>query len=480
MSQNRLRITLLDVGSEKYGDCILCEFGDVSVLIDGAHPGDVDGSPGHFSIPAQIGYLLNEIASPYDITLLIITHPHNDHIGCLPALVRDGVIRAKWALVADPRFRWGPDGFSASSHPLANDERARTLMSALQEENRADDTRERLELFFNQAGSLEFNYRRMLADLEEQGTTVIRHGVDDSSGLVADLGAEGVRLEIIGPARDHLDECRRLLAENETDALAMMSNVFGFGAQPDLVDRYRDLASGPGAFFAVPANKGAINLQSIVTLFEYEGRKVLSAGDFQFAMPEVNSELLRDSVRRIRDRIRAEAPFYYYKLSHHASYNGFSEEIFDEIRGTNHLGVVGGSDDDHHPHKDVLKVLKAHEEEVTWVRTDRNGQSSVSFGNGSTKIHVSKGSVNDATPNSPGIDVATEPHMLPTEPATSLHKTVSASTIVGGQNLELTAKIPNQAMRVTWTVDVRPGLPTGAGAGKDESFDTGVVDYVEK
>ncbi|MDI3288205.1 hypothetical protein [Polyangium sp. 15x6] len=39
-AQNPFTITLLDVGAEQYGDAVLCRFGGISVLIDGAHPGD--------------------------------------------------------------------------------------------------------------------------------------------------------------------------------------------------------------------------------------------------------------------------------------------------------------------------------------------------------------------------------------------------------------------------------------------------------
>lgn len=41
------KIHLLDVGRYEYGDAVLCRFGNRTVLIDGAHPGDYDGMPGH-------------------------------------------------------------------------------------------------------------------------------------------------------------------------------------------------------------------------------------------------------------------------------------------------------------------------------------------------------------------------------------------------------------------------------------------------
>jgi subtilisin family serine protease len=337
---------------------------------------------------------------------------------------------------------------------MASDERARILVNALQEENRADDSAEQLEGFFSQVGQLETKYKNMLKELQKQGTTVIRHTVNDPSDLIADFESRGVRLRIIGPSRKHLDECRRLLKDTEGDSFSMMSNLFGFGEEPSLVDTYRKLANGPGAFFAASFNKGAINLQSIITLFEYNSQKVLLAGDFQFALPEVSSNLLKESVRAIREEISAEAPFYYYKLSHHASYNGFSEDIFQEIRGTEHLGINGGTDDRSHPDKDVLKVLKSHRNEVKWVRTDQNGQSSISLEDGQTDIHVSRGKVNDWQPNTGGGGMGFsmgEPRV-----GTTQRPAMSRTQTGGGEFVEVTTKVPHQSTRVKITIDVEP------------------------
>src|SRR5436309_1219047 len=86
-SADGVSITLLDVGGTMYGDCILCQFGEVSVLVDGAHPQDVSGSEAHASIPDQIAKILGQQKPPYTVSLLIVTHPHEDHVGCLPELV---------------------------------------------------------------------------------------------------------------------------------------------------------------------------------------------------------------------------------------------------------------------------------------------------------------------------------------------------------------------------------------------------------
>jgi hypothetical protein len=44
-------VDLLDVGEDKYGECALCGFGAITVLIDGGHAGDVRGRGDYPSIP---------------------------------------------------------------------------------------------------------------------------------------------------------------------------------------------------------------------------------------------------------------------------------------------------------------------------------------------------------------------------------------------------------------------------------------------
>jgi len=86
-----LKIELLDVGTEKYGDCLVCELGDRRILIDGAHPGDYKTRGDRPSIPTQLKEIFKS-AAPYKFDLLVVTHCHSDHIGCLPTLVSQGPI----------------------------------------------------------------------------------------------------------------------------------------------------------------------------------------------------------------------------------------------------------------------------------------------------------------------------------------------------------------------------------------------------
>lgn len=100
------KVWLLDVGPDEYGDAVLCKFGNKTILIDGAHPADAEGKGGHPSIPDQLGKLLDQ-EPPYRVSLLIVSHAHQDHIGCLPKLVQDDLLRPDWALIVDPELGWG-------------------------------------------------------------------------------------------------------------------------------------------------------------------------------------------------------------------------------------------------------------------------------------------------------------------------------------------------------------------------------------
>src|SRR4051812_41872769 len=97
-------IHLLDVGTEDYGDSLLVVSKGRRVLIDGGHRSDFQGSPGHPSIPEQLWAVTGEERPTID--LLVATHTHLDHIGCLPELVTN-TIDVEWALLADPDLGWG-------------------------------------------------------------------------------------------------------------------------------------------------------------------------------------------------------------------------------------------------------------------------------------------------------------------------------------------------------------------------------------
>src|SRR5687767_8508447 len=142
MSVGEFKVHMLDVGYQEYGDCILCEIGPTRILIDGSHPGDESPSRGFPSIPNQLEQLYGHPA-PFDLSLLVITHAHRDHYGCLPQLVADGTLRTEWALLADPDLGWGrlgTDPHDETGVLRSLSPPVRRIVAALREESPSPDT----------------------------------------------------------------------------------------------------------------------------------------------------------------------------------------------------------------------------------------------------------------------------------------------------------------------------------------------------
>lgn len=452
------KVHLLDVGPDEYGDAVLCQFGDKTVLIDGAHPGDDRGKDGHPSIPDQIGELLGQ-QPPYRVSLIIVSHAHQDHIGCLPALVKNDLIRADWALVVDPRLGWGrAEGEDRDS--AITDERVRILAAALREEIRSDKTDdETLERFLADAVTLEDRYKTMLETLDSRGTKIVRYGRDSTTALRSAFADVGLR--IIGPTRPHMLECAELINQLSHDAISRASDAFRLDAGASAVDAYRRIAEAGADALDVSRPGPAVNLQSIVTRFLYRGHKFLFAGDMQFEKPEVNNDFLEQGVRQLRQKIKQEAPYNLVKISHHASHNAFSENILLELGETALYGVCAGKFSKHHPSASVLKVLNKYREEITWARTDRNGLVTITFKDGGVvEVEPTAGELNNPQPNSVDVPVvgggALPPLGAPGEVLAGTPMTHAGET-AAGETVEVTTRIPHVATRVTITVDVQPG-----------------------
>src|SRR5262249_23244720 len=158
----------------KYGECILVSFGAINVLIDGSHEKDFAGRDGYISIPDQLRSIFKS-DPPFDINLLVVTHGHADHVGCLPALIDANIIRCRWALVTDPKLGFGRPlpRFGRSSDLMSP--RRRVLAAALREEDASDLSDPELQEFLDAAATVEERYTNMLAALREKETRVIRY-----------------------------------------------------------------------------------------------------------------------------------------------------------------------------------------------------------------------------------------------------------------------------------------------------------------
>ncbi|MDC3958811.1 glycoside hydrolase family 19 protein [Polyangium jinanense] len=416
-AQNPFTITLLDVGAEQYGDAVLCRFGTVSVLIDGAHPGNARRKGGHLAIQEQLRPLLPTRGDASQVTLLLISHAHQDHIGCLPRLVRDGHLVAEWALVPDPDLAWGSTtretGTEASKAALR-------IAEALREEPLEGESPAEESAFIESAQSLETEYREMLETLTRNGTRVLHFkGSDDPAlrPLVEALAEGGVTLKILGPSGRHVAACAEGIAGN-LDALRTEiqralevaapggSEESGEARELSVYRRYaesfaaeREEPEGTEAA-GMPRVSNFVNLQSSVLLLEYREKKLLFTGDMQLADPQTKDRTILAGMRALTKAIREHSPYDFVKLSHHGSHNGISAELVDIMGHPPLLGVCAGEKSRRHPHPETLELMKTvvAERRGRWARTDVNGLSTISFDTDEPTVAVSCGRINDASP----------------------------------------------------------------------------------
>jgi beta-lactamase superfamily II metal-dependent hydrolase len=444
-----MKIYMLDVGAKMYGDCVLVVAGDKSILVDGAHPGDDRAGGAASPIQEQLAQILGT-QPPFHIDLLVVTHCHSDHIGCLPELYARGFLKPKAALVADERLGFGhPAGEDAAplEDPIANQ-----VLAALREEPQASlRTDAELAEFLSDAGFLETRYVGLLQALERDRVPMCRYGRDAHAQFVSRVGFPG--LEVLGPTQEQVLVCADAIAQFNSDVAPIISDRRRQDASIDAVALYRDLAAAPALAGADPVDspgKGAaLNDQSILLVVGEGADRCLLGADMQFAAPEVSG--VNPLMRSLREKVRAKAPYAFVKIPHHGSYNGLDAGVLAEWK-TKALGITTGRGDPGHPSKSVLDVLNAHRADLVWARTDRNGLVEITVQGGQARMKVAKGRLSDGGINSRS-DVTSG--SAPATSSTALQSTPSAG---GGSDdfVEVTTRIPNRATRVTVTIDIEP------------------------
>jgi len=380
----------LDVGGLKYGECTLVEFGQTRILIDGAHVTDFGGQSGYDSVPTQLKKILGG-APPYDITLLVVTHCHADHVGCLVELVEQGIVRPKFALITDPKLGFGR---TADHDAMDLDPRdPRVALAAILREEDATDLNDRdLAAFIDAVASVEQRYTRLVKRLTDNGVKVTPY---QGKPLPADL-AQAVApsgLTLLGPSTDQLLFCAEQISETNDEANDALDRAPD--AADDIVSLYRDLV-GPDSDVANGRGNG-MNCQSITFAFGPAGARVLLAGDMQFAEPGVKGA--NAEVAKLRAAVAAAGPYKLFKTTHHTSHNGQDAAFLDSLGSPPLIVHSGGLRDASHPFPSTLRMLKDRAG-ITFARTDRNGRITVEPHKPvGSAIKVSRGQVNDFTPN---------------------------------------------------------------------------------
>lgn len=445
LGTGELRLYLLDMGREQYGDCILCQTGKRTILIDGGHLGDWRERDGYSSIPQQLEEVLRH-GPPFRVSLLVVSHCHGDHIGCLPTLVENGLLETEWALVADEKMGFGR---AADYVPPDAPSAADRLAAVLREEDHTHLADEELVAFLSDAVTLEDRYQSMLSKLDQAGTRVVRYGRDDHNDLQAAFSDFG--LELLGPSQNQLLKCADAIARSNDRAPDFLTGVTDAEESHRMIELYREIVKNADALGAEdrPGKGAATNDQSIVLKLKANGLNVLLAGDMQFAAPEVTG--LATLMSALRSTVKQAGPYQFIKLSHHASYNGFNESVLEDWSATNCYAHSGGFSDSKHPDPGVLRLLQANTDRLSWARTDRNGRITVDLSAGTPEFSLTRGELNDPIPNG---DVAVPNPVMEQAPAAPVMASQMARAGDGRVEMTASAKVGPEVTRMTITFEV--------------------------
>ncbi|QEC78611.1 MBL fold metallo-hydrolase [Mucilaginibacter ginsenosidivorax] len=452
-----MKIHILDVGRTKYGDCIIITHNEKVIMIDGGHLSDVN------LIQFQLDNIFNR-RTGIAVDLLIVTHCHSDHIGCLPELINMNIIEVGKALVADEEIGWG------ESKDTGNDSFSKVrqgLRFALQEEDAASFTDSELELFLYDAFTLRQRYDEMLKKIGD--ARIIRYGnhsAEDLEKLLEEFSDFG--LKILGPDKEHLEICRKAISQSN-DAFDSIINdsKLESDAFEDAVDVYRTIlkqVETDNFDVSDKASTGAPrNNQSIVLSLEAEGWKALLTGDMQLAKSQVQG--LDEKMEALLKIIDNNGPYQFIKLPHHSASNGINETILKKWNENTILfGHTGGWNDPAHPDGGVLRILEKYKNSLLFARTDRNGMYIVEKDESGVAFLLTRDNTNDFSKNIR--TDTTVPGPLPSSPAAVPasvlpEKEISKPPLNYAKQMqdddsvvEITAKVPHTDTKVTLTIEI--------------------------
>ena len=463
-------VHLLETGLEMYGDSILVESPQGTILIDGGHRGDWERRYEDYpSIPEQLRDLLNLGAEdPIEVDLLVVTHFHADHIGVIPRLVDDEVLVPKRALLADPELGTGRIDGGGGDALGEIDDSIRGLAFAMLEEDRSGLSDAALQDFVADAATQYERYNAMIAKLRRDGRDVILY-TDRASARPIEEAFAALPLRVHGPTAAHLRTCAKAIRKalkRSRDAMEALGNeASDAGERLTMADAYRRLigrASRDAGEDAAdrPGKGAAINNQSIVLAIGKGKAASLLTGDMQLAKDETSG--LAQSMKVLRSKLAGH--YAMVKMPHHTSYNGIDEDVLEVFADTPWYLHSGGSEDPTHPDPDALELLYSRRQSLKWARTDRNGLISVRvFDDGSVTVAKSRGRLSDPTPNASDTRPAgpLRPATVAPTPAVPPQPPSPEVTIVPGEGDRVRAivSVPYAPMRVSFSLEVEPKGP---------------------
>ena len=355
-----MNIDLLDVGRPRFGDALLCRSGGKTILIDGAHR--QVGTPKSYDLLlSQLRSLLDAPRGPIPLDLLIVSHAHADHIGCLPDLIQDEIVVPRWSLLTSPTDA----GLDPQTIAAAETVGFKDAYLSLREES--DDGDDPVE---GQASSdLPERYSGMFTKLGELGR-VVRSGSESGYSELQDSFAD-IGMHILGPTPKMIEATRGQIAVATQTLTALR-------ALAD--DEGMSLASEKSQIRQIAWDlRSQVNMQSVVMTLDSGGGRSLFTGDCQFGMP-THAGAIAQEADAMFDVIRSGRPYAFVKMPHHGSENGLTKPLLNELVSTGLFGISTGWSSKDHPDPDVLNALAANHSQ--FERTDQNGQVQVVLNTG--------------------------------------------------------------------------------------------------
>lgn len=454
----------LDVGGITYGDAILYQRGGKTILIDGGKTKSAQTTTSvvlgddvtHKPLDQQIREILNQPQAHVD--LLVITHCHSDHIGCLPQLLDEDRLTCDWALVADPQLGYGITEANDDIPAVGEMSDATKLWLAMREEPLFDASDlEIAELIADSAQEFQ-NYLALVDSLSNSlgNRCVLYRGPTNalSPGLTALLTEfSGTGLKIYGPSGDHLLLCAEVLEGRSEDAIA---DALADGSR-SLIDAYRAMVEALDAADQEDSGDGdAVNCQSLVMAVGGNTDRVLLTGDMQFAQTNLSSEITAE-VKSLLDATVTDAPFACVKLSHHGATNGQNQSILQKWAAKKFIISTGSTSAKHPTHLtlEALKALKVVDNSVKWARVDMNGICTLSKQGSTLTLDTERLELNDETEAA---------ERTGDEPGTAVAPAAQPTVTAGAGGIEVNVaaegsltQVIVQGARVVVTIDLRGG-----------------------